>query len=305
MSGTCGRLEDLNLASSDSNVSGLRDEVDSSSVSSLDVSRLLEETGDMREVNRLVRGAQELLMEIREEYPSLSSSSESHESDTDSGNSEVLWGNYQVYQDQRLSLRREQVPITFGNSSLDDSDEEIRRVRRQLYLLSDSNEDWSDPPFDTTSIDTSISSRSDIAYLNEGYIDDMVIMQFNQRDEVEDVSVRARGNVEESEDCDRVEEQDIADRSSIEDQENLNESSTEDQVEDLESREGVSHGNDVGGGNLSFVGIVSIDPTVGLGPDEGVDDLFQVSDVGGDEERGLEEASTVVDGEKSTIDDAC
>ena len=67
----------------------------------------------------------------------------------------------------------------------------------------------------------------------------------------------------------------------------------------------MSHGNDVGGGNLSFVGIVSIDPTVGLGPDEGVDDLFQVSDVGGDEERRLEEASTVVDGEGSTIDDAC
>ena len=67
----------------------------------------------------------------------------------------------------------------------------------------------------------------------------------------------------------------------------------------------MSYGNDVGGGNLSFVGIVSIDPTVGLGPDEGVDDLFQVSDVGGDEEGRLEEASAVVGGEGSTIDDAC
>ena len=44
--------------------------------------------------------------------------------------------------------------------SQDDSDEEIRRVRRQLHLLTDSNEDWSDPLFDTSSLDSSTSSRS-------------------------------------------------------------------------------------------------------------------------------------------------
>ena len=133
----------------------------------------MEETGDLREVERLVRGAEELLMEIREEYPSLTTSSESYESDTDSGNSEVLWGSTELLHGQLLNLRSEQVPVTYGNSSLDDSDEEIRRVRRQLHLLTDSNEDWSDPPFDTSSLDTSTSSRSAVMYLNEGYIDDV------------------------------------------------------------------------------------------------------------------------------------
>ena len=141
LSGTCSRLGDIDLASSDGNISDLREEKDSSSVSSLDVSRLLEETGDLREVERLVRGAEELLMEIREEYPSLTTSSESYESDTDSGNSEVLWGSTELLHGQLLNLRSEQVPVTYGNSSLDDSDEEIRRVRRQLHLLTDSNED--------------------------------------------------------------------------------------------------------------------------------------------------------------------
>ena len=90
LSGTCSRLDDIKLDSSGSNTSGLRDDEESSS--SLDVSRLLEETGDLREADRCIREAEELLMEIREEYPSLTSSSESYESNTDSGNSEKQWG---------------------------------------------------------------------------------------------------------------------------------------------------------------------------------------------------------------------
>ena len=90
LSGTCSRLDDIKLDSSGSNTSGLRDDEESSS--SLDVSRLLEETGDLREADRCIREAEELLMEIREEYPSLTSLSESYESNTDSGNSEEQWG---------------------------------------------------------------------------------------------------------------------------------------------------------------------------------------------------------------------
>ena len=54
-------------------------------MSSPDVSRLLEETEDRGEVDRLIRETGELLGEIREEYPDLASSTESDTFDTDSG----------------------------------------------------------------------------------------------------------------------------------------------------------------------------------------------------------------------------
>ena len=86
-----------------------------------------------------------------------------------------------------------------------------------------------------------------------------------------------------------------------EEQNNTNQSSTEDQVEDLINREGVSYGDDMGGGNLSFVGLIN--PTVGLGLD--VEEFIpnQLCSVGEVESEGLEEASGVCGGEKSALNE--
>ena len=73
------------------------------------------------------------------------------------------------------------VPITVGESSQCDSDEEFSRVRRQLYQQTDSSEDWSDPPVETTSPDTSLSLESEAGEMNVGlgghYVDDYVTVR--------------------------------------------------------------------------------------------------------------------------------
>ena len=207
-----------------------------------------------------------------------------------------MGGNTELLHGLQLSLRSDQVLVTVGNSSQDDSDEEIRRVRRQLHLLTDSNEDWSDPPFDTSSVDSSASSRSAVMYLNERYIDDEVEVP---------VSLRRYSSVsEDGEDVRAVVgdlERGIGDgvAEGENDSDNINDSSTEDQVVEVVDREGMSYGNDMGGGNLSFDG--PHDPAVGLDLDEEEYDPIQDCSVGGVERVGLEEDDSSCAGEKSAL----
>ena len=169
LSGTCSKMEGLGLGldTSSSYCSVLR--TSSESGSSLNVSRLLEETDDRGEVERLIREAGELLVEIREEFPEIVSSSESSALDSDSGTSEVQWGGVETA--PVLGPNGRLVPVTVGESSSNESAYESNYVRRQLCLQTDSSDNWSDPPVETTSSGASLSSESAEDYREEGWID--------------------------------------------------------------------------------------------------------------------------------------
>ena len=98
LSGTCGRLSEIQLRSDSSETlseecSKLRES--SLSGSEVNVSLLLEETDNREEVERILEEAEDLLEEVRAEFPGLTSSSESVY-DSDSGNSEARWGSNRV-----------------------------------------------------------------------------------------------------------------------------------------------------------------------------------------------------------------
>ena len=88
LSGTCQQLESINIASESDEEEVVR--ANDSSDTSLDISLLLDETRDDGVAERLIREANELVVEIAEMIPNLASTSE--ENEVDSGNSEDNWG---------------------------------------------------------------------------------------------------------------------------------------------------------------------------------------------------------------------
>ena len=140
LSGTCERLGDIALSSDHSNCSSLRGS-DSSDLS-VDVSGLLERTRDTGEVDRLLEGARELLIEVMEDIPNLTSSSDSiDEPSSDSGNSEVEWGG-NIMNLGRGDLVRgpngEVAAVSLGNDSSSDVSAESKRIRAMLAVMTDS-----------------------------------------------------------------------------------------------------------------------------------------------------------------------
>ena len=136
LSGTCHRLQLIDIVSEGSSCSVERD--GSGSESELDISRLLEETRDRGDVSVMLEDARALVDEVLQEIPDLTSSEGSWEEFSDSGNSEVEWGwsgRDLVTGDLVAGAGGDEAPVTVGNSSLSDSEEEVLRIRRLMREL--------------------------------------------------------------------------------------------------------------------------------------------------------------------------
>ena len=174
--------------------------MESSSESSVDVSLLLEETRDQGEAERLVSLAQEELRAMAEVYPELASTTTEGSETSDSGNSEISWGGWTrdgMGRDGLMLMDNgEFVPVTIGNSSLSDSEEEVLRVRRLLNLISMSEDELNEGR--VTQEDESSDSIGEYNDLNVyRYVDDDYVVEFEPEvhsfDEASSSSVMENG----------------------------------------------------------------------------------------------------------------
>ena len=117
--------------------------------------------------------AEDLLEEVRAEFPGLTSSSESVY-DSDSGNSEARWGSNRVCLGLVRTVGGVNVEVVDGHSSSEDTENETKRILQQLKLMTDSEDDWSGPPVVTSDEDqvTGTDNR-DYGRERDLYVDDM------------------------------------------------------------------------------------------------------------------------------------
>ena len=139
------------------------------------MSLLLEETDNREEVERVLEEAEDLLEEVRAEFPGLTSSSESVY-DSDSGNSEARWGSNRVCLGLVRTVGGVNVEVVDGHSSSEDTENETKRILQQLKLMTDSEDDWSGPPVvtsdedqvtETESTDDSDDGRERVLYVDD------------------------------------------------------------------------------------------------------------------------------------------
>ena len=135
ISGTCDKLEAVEIASSSDDHESLRH--DSSTESEVDVSQLLNDTVARGSPQRIIEEAWAIVEEVANEIPELATTSE--DSSSDSGNSECNWGYLRRFGRGRNGImwtgNGTEVPVSFGNSSCSSDGEEAARVCRQMVLL--------------------------------------------------------------------------------------------------------------------------------------------------------------------------